>query len=158
MKKGLFNSKVNVRKEKNDFIDDEKLKQIKNDVNVLLEMKKCKICKQNKIIYYFRIDKNKDEYSDICLECNLQDNERVCIRCNKTKDLSDFYTISNRGYTEYCKECIKEIVDKYQYLKKCKKCKKELPATSKYFKIAGHYTEYLEHKCRVCRGLKYLEE
>ncbi|NFO46728.1 hypothetical protein FDB40_07340 [Clostridium botulinum] len=157
MKKSLFSSKINIKKEKSNFIDDKKLDQIKNDVNLLLEIKKCKICKQNKIIYYFKIDENRDEYSDICIECNLEYKEKACKICEETKEIIDFYTVSDRGYTDICKKCIQETVKNNTHTKVCVGCKKELQAIPKYFKIAGHYSGYLENKCRICRGLKYLK-
>lgn len=157
MKKSLFSSKIDVEKCKSNFIDDKKLNQIKNDVNLLLEIKKCKICKQNKIIYYFNVDSDKDEHSDVCIECNLKHKGKICKRCGESKEITEFYTISDRGYTDICKKCVQEIVKNNKHTKVCLGCKKELLAIPKYFKIASHCSGYLENKCRVCRGLRYLK-
>lgn len=157
MKKSLFNNQFNIKYEKSEFIDKKKLDKVKNDVNKLLEIKKCRICKKKKVIYYFQIDESIDEYSDICIECKLENNEKVCKACGESKAIVEFYTIRNSGYSELCKKCIKELVNNNKCTKVCNECKQELLAIPKYFKIAGHYTDYLENKCRVCRGLNYLK-
>lgn len=54
---------------------------------------------EKKVIYYFQIDESIDEYSGICIEYKAEDNEKICKRCAGTKELLEFYTISDRGYT-----------------------------------------------------------
>lgn len=157
MKKGLFNNQFNTKKEKSDFIDEKKLNEVKKDVNRLLEIKKCKICKKKKVIYYFQIDESIDEYSDICIECKPEDNEKVCKKCEESKEMIEFYTICDRGYTDICKKCVQELVKNNKHTKVCKGCNQELPAIPKYFKIGGQYPDYLENNCRVCRKLKYFD-
>ncbi|NFH89986.1 hypothetical protein FDA33_07175 [Clostridium botulinum] len=109
------------------------------------------------MIYYFQIDESIDEYSDAYIECKLEYNKNVCKVCGEFKEIVVFYTISNRGYTRLCKKCVQELVSNNKHTKVCKGCKQELLAIPKYFKIAGQYTDYLENKCRVCRGLNYLK-
>lgn len=158
MRKSLFHDQFNIRNGKSSFIDKDKLNQVKSDVNKLLEVKKCNICKKDKVIYYFQIDKKKDEYSDVCIECSLESNQKVCEMCKEFKEIKDFYRIRDVGYTDICKKCIQQIVNINTHMKECKRCKKILPASVKYFKIQEHYDGYLESSCRVCRGFNYLKE
>lgn len=157
MKKIVFYNQITNKYDEDSFIDEDKLTKIRDDVNELLEVKKCHICGKGKVIYYFQIDKTKDEYSNICIECSLENNQKVCDVCKESKEIKGFYRIRDVGYTSTCKKCIQEIVNINTHMKECKKCKKTLPANAKYFKIQGHYDGYLENSCRVCRGFNYLK-
>lgn len=161
-KKSLFNHNWSKEVQASGLINQEELFKLNSEVGQFLEMKKCKVCNERKIIYYFTIDEKNDKYKDICIECFKDMNVQIiCKSCGEKKYTKDYYTIRDKGYTDICKDCIKKIFienSKKNVTKRCKKCEKELPATNQYFKPAGHYKDFLENKCRKCRNLNYLNK
>lgn len=160
-KNSLFNNKGKVNKQESIIIDDNKMEKINKDVKNLLEVKKCKACGEEKVIYYFEVDTVKDIYTDICKECYEKgkkqryfDDQDVlfCKGCNTEKNYKEFYNLRGRERSELCKECIKDKVKSYKHTKVCKKCGIELQ--TKNFLIAPHYRDYLSTTCKICRNKK----
>jgi len=88
-------------------------------------MFKCDLCDQEKEISKNRLmfcDNCKKRICDKCYRNGFHGQEcrfKKCRKCNNYKQVNEFckHSISNDGYYNYCKECIK-IINRERYIKR----------------------------------------
>ena len=102
---------------------------------------------------------------EIKMKCKQQDISSgviKCVKCNKTKNLDNFYSNKNGHYSYTCKECLSEkyksnSVKKYKQqdissgVIKCVKCNKIKDLDNFY----SHKDGYYDYTCKECYGEKY---
>lgn len=112
-------------------------------------MKTCLIC-DTKIPSTIIIDgkRRNTKNRKYCFSCSpfgkhntkslhVNETDRICIKCNKNKPITEFYTRRNTNLSAYCKQCVNNTtLTKQQYRKKLA-------------------VEYKGGKCQICGYNKY---
>lgn len=77
-------------------------------------------------------------------------NKKICLKCNKIKELNDFYKDKNRkdGYYPYCKECSKTRIKNLYYLNKEQKIEYQ----------KQYYQEHKEEKAQYDKKYKQINK
>ncbi len=97
-----------------------------------------------------------------CKQQDISSGVIKCVKCNKTKNLDNFYSNKNGHYSYTCKECLSEkyksnSVKKYKQqdissgVIKCVKCNKIKDLDNFY----SHKDGYYDYTCKECYGEKY---
>jgi len=122
-------------------------------------MKRCQNCKGDKeLIYFWRAD---DEIFTQCSECRSL--PRVCTKCHKIKDHSEFYIhrtrTGNYAYNSDCKQCvsISNRGDKRRDRKRDKKVARKSLLKRCYGLTLADYDCLLEAQGRSCAICKCTE-
>lgn len=139
------------------------INQLKNNIPIYINEKICKNCNKNlNHKYFFFIDKNNRIYSDQCLSCFENENNKEikqCSKCHIVKDKTNFVADKTKkdGLTYDCKDCRKDfnkIIKQKNSLngkKECTLCK-EYKFYKMFFIIETNNKNDLKYseECKEC--------